>query len=396
MGRRTLGRVRTSTGLAVAQQACHPARSAQAARGPPGWGRRPGSLGSVDEHVRNDPLPVESCRIMGYTNGDESRRAKLNRCAPTRSGFQVMFDMMGPRVILWWAIVLSQLLASASFAVDIIPNQDPVALIHDSDSDPWERWTLAAPASLFLDGWESYDPDDDELTYLWTVENSERTATAAGAFVTIELKDVGFYEVTLTVSDPSGGTDSTWLPSPVEVLPEDACVRQPSPDASFPDYEAALEQWKATACENPGMFDAVGLCDGLRFIKSAGGYTGTISYYDAQTGEYVGGASWTDVASGPCGGRTYHVQKVECENGTAISLDLLCGGSSAWGGQSGATCGAVGASSAAGSLLLAVLCVGGPVRRRYPRQGLVTMSVSVSSGSLPARQHSCSKIARRR
>ncbi len=63
-----------------------------------------------------------------------------------------------------------------------------------------------APGDVFpLNGVESSDPNQDPLTYIWTVNNEE---VARGDISTLSLSDPGDYEVTLTVDDQRGVSNS--------------------------------------------------------------------------------------------------------------------------------------------------------------------------------------------
>ncbi len=60
--------------------------------------------------------------------------------------------------------------------------------------------------SVTLDATGSTDPDDDELSYSW--EFGDGSANGSGAAVEHHYAEAGDYEVTLTVEDPDGASDS--------------------------------------------------------------------------------------------------------------------------------------------------------------------------------------------
>ena len=66
-------------------------------------------------------------------------------------------------------------------------------------------------ASITLDGSQSSDPDSDPLTFSWQVAhrtNAANNRTATGVSPSISNLQPGFYNVTLTVSDPDGLSDT--------------------------------------------------------------------------------------------------------------------------------------------------------------------------------------------
>ncbi|MFX0182204.1 MAG: PKD domain-containing protein [Candidatus Hodarchaeota archaeon] len=81
-----------------------------------------------------------------------------------------------------------------------ILNHPPVA---DAGPDQTLEQTSYAGAEVTLDGSGSYDPDYDPLSYTWTWDGG--SASGETALVTFPL---GSHEVTLTVDDGKGGTDT--------------------------------------------------------------------------------------------------------------------------------------------------------------------------------------------
>ena len=80
-------------------------------------------------------------------------------------------------------------------------NDPPVA---DAGPDQLNMEWTAGGLSVTLDGSGSSDPDDDTLTYAWSGD----LGTASGVGPTVSVPDIGTYNVTLTVDDGNGGSDS--------------------------------------------------------------------------------------------------------------------------------------------------------------------------------------------
>ena len=66
-----------------------------------------------------------------------------------------------------------------------------------------------APLTVLFDGSSSSDPDNDALSYSWDFNDGSVNQTGVTTSHTFET--AGFYNVTLTVDDDKGGTDSTTL-----------------------------------------------------------------------------------------------------------------------------------------------------------------------------------------
>lgn len=107
-------------------------------------------------------------------------------------------------------------------------NKPPVARM--ATLAPTAQATLKAGAIVKLDGSASSDPDLDPLTYEW---KDNGVKIAAGAVVDVTLA-VGIHSITLTVSDPKGGT-STTAPAQLEVLPRPLTLIGISP-AKLPQF----------------------------------------------------------------------------------------------------------------------------------------------------------------
>jgi hypothetical protein len=129
---------------------------------------------------------------------------------------------------------------------------------------PTAQATIKAGAIVHLDGSPSSDPDLDPLTYTW---KDNGTKIGEGAIVDIVLA-VGLHQITLTVSDPKGGT-STTDPAPVQVLPRPLTISSASP-AKIPIFNQATLTIQGTGFftnNDPSLatkvrFDCTTFCQG--------------------------------------------------------------------------------------------------------------------------------------
>ena len=71
------------------------------------------------------------------------------------------------------------------------PNQAPIAIAGDDIQAYLNK-------EVFFDGSNSYDPDEDELNFLWNFDNQ---ATSTSATTTYQFSEIGEYLITLTVND---------------------------------------------------------------------------------------------------------------------------------------------------------------------------------------------------
>ena len=65
--------------------------------------------------------------------------------------------------------------------------------------------------TITLDGSKSSDPDEDPLIYQWQIQHTVNPAynrTASGEIAVVTDLQLGFYNVTMTVTDPGGATDT--------------------------------------------------------------------------------------------------------------------------------------------------------------------------------------------
>jgi PKD repeat protein len=84
---------------------------------------------------------------------------------------------------------------------DTPSNQSPIA-----DAGPDQ--SVDQGATLVLSGIASDDPDDDPLTYAWSIDGGEFTAPSADPTFAFTQSRPGLYTLTLRVADPSGATST--------------------------------------------------------------------------------------------------------------------------------------------------------------------------------------------
>ena len=90
-------------------------------------------------------------------------------------------------------------------AVGAISSGAKVELIADAGEDE------AFCTVVTLDGSSSYSSDDSIVSFDWDLKHrtsAEHDATATGASVTVRGLEAGFYDVTLTVTDSHGNSES--------------------------------------------------------------------------------------------------------------------------------------------------------------------------------------------
>ncbi len=102
-------------------------------------------------------------------------------------------------------------------------NRTPIALIATGPR------TGAAPLTLTFDGRISYDPDEDPVTYTWTISlNGDVVDTLTGSVVTRLFDETGRYTVLLAVADPEGAVGFS-EPETVVVTEPGTPVEPPPP-----------------------------------------------------------------------------------------------------------------------------------------------------------------------
>ncbi|MBT0992894.1 PKD domain-containing protein [Cellulomonas sp. DKR-3] len=126
---------------------------------------------------------------------------------------------------------------SRTVSVPAPPNRAPTA-VADTTVDDLE---------VQVDGSGSSDPDGDALTYAWDFDGQ---GTATGREATFEFTTAGTYDVTLTVDDGRGGSDSTTVPVTVEA-PQD-------PVTTVAIAQDAAWRWRFATGAPPSAWNQVG------------------------------------------------------------------------------------------------------------------------------------------
>ena len=104
-------------------------------------------------------------------------------------------------------------------------------------ADAGDDQTVSEGEDVTLDGSNSYDLNDDPLTFWWDFDDSAGNGSndkdATGAIVTTSYAEAGIYTATLHVSDGSrDDTDTcriTVIPGQPENIPPTAFIREPLP-----------------------------------------------------------------------------------------------------------------------------------------------------------------------
>ena len=91
----------------------------------------------------------------------------------------------------------------------------------------------AAPFQLKLSAAGTTDPDGDELTYNWTVTSDDFASAIKGSEAELNLKDIGVYQVNLTVDDSKGGKISQTTEVVVGNEPPVLKLEMPESNRSF-------------------------------------------------------------------------------------------------------------------------------------------------------------------
>jgi PKD repeat protein len=131
-------------------------------------------------------------------DGDSLRFSWATGEGRSLAGDAPSWEMPGSRSLV--LTVDDQVGTSCSTATAELPvrvNARPVARA----GEDLTAWTGGALDVAVLDGRESYDPDGDQLTYIWDLGDG---TTAAGPVVQHAYAKPGVYTVQLTVSDGSG------------------------------------------------------------------------------------------------------------------------------------------------------------------------------------------------
>jgi len=148
---------------------------------------------------------------------------------------------------------------SATETISIIPpeNRPPTAVIATGPR------TGVAPALLTFDGRNSFDPDDDPLTYAWEVRAAgELIDTGTGAVLSQDFENAGTFSVLLEVNDGRGEDNSTDRSDPVTVT-----ITEPltPPDDDDDDDDPETQPIPDSADQRPdaGNICGLGMVTGL-------------------------------------------------------------------------------------------------------------------------------------
>lgn len=142
-------------------------------------------------------------------------------------------------------------------------NNAPVAVINTSDT------TVERGESIDVDGYDSYDPDGDDLTYIWDINPSSgwsgSLSGAGGGTITIE--ESGEYEITLIVTDGELGD-----------VDEETVGALNSPPTAILDVPSSVFQGGTVELDGSDSFDPDG--DDLDYdweISPSTGWSGSLT-----------------------------------------------------------------------------------------------------------------------
>ena len=102
------------------------------------------------------------------------------------------------------------------------------------------------PLVVEFDGSDSTDPDGDALTYRWDFDDGSPDSTSVSPTHTFEEIKAGGYDVTLTVTDSQGLSDSTTITIDVGNTPPQPVIQSPSASIRFSVGQEITLQGTAT------------------------------------------------------------------------------------------------------------------------------------------------------
>lgn len=109
----------------------------------------------------------------------------------------------------------------------------------------------ASPLEVTFDGMRSFDPDNDELTYVW--DFGDGSALESGPTAAHTYGGSRAYVATLTVSDPEGATSSATVRIDVGNTPPSPGIESPSPSHTFAVGETVVLRGSATDAEDGSL-----------------------------------------------------------------------------------------------------------------------------------------------
>gem|GEM_PF-438871 len=176
-------------------------------------------------------IPTESApktpqvSTFGVTGAGRTRATKtikrrsFHRLTPLRDPVTIAATMTYYRRKAAWRSRAILLLAGALlFVTSCTPtaNRAPVAV---ADVAPTEGY---APLVVHLDARQSYDPDGDALSYVWSFDDAVSLDGATGE----HTLPAGHHEITLTVADGRGETDAAFAGVSVWDIPDGFVMRR--------------------------------------------------------------------------------------------------------------------------------------------------------------------------
>jgi PKD repeat protein len=132
--------------------------------------------------------------------------------------------------------------------------------------------------TVTFDGTGSSDADGDALTYAWDFGDG---TTADSAVADHAFAATGSYDVTLTVTDPSGATDTATVP--VSVVPDQAPIAAASTTTSKPKAKQPVT-FDGTASNDPDGYD---LTYTWTFGDGTSGTGAVVNHVFAKSGKYT-------------------------------------------------------------------------------------------------------------
>ena len=107
----------------------------------------------------------------------------------------------------------------------------------------------AKPLPVQFNGAGSTDPNGDTLTYKWDFKDGTPQSTAANP--SHSFASAGTYDVTLTVTDPNGNTDTTTVPVSVFDSPPTPTISSPVVGSKYRDGNTVQLQGSASDAQDP-------------------------------------------------------------------------------------------------------------------------------------------------
>ena len=139
---------------------------------------------------------ARNCLYTIATDGNTISRAPESNCFSSNSGGPVEI-LPGPNGDLYYADINTGTVWQLQYTPG---NQIPTAQFSATSS---------TSLKVSADATESYDPDNDALTYMWDFGDGSSHVTSSTPTISHTYVASGKYTITLTVSDPSGASNTT-------------------------------------------------------------------------------------------------------------------------------------------------------------------------------------------